>query len=131
MARIEYVINPSVTNGALNHLFAASWPDHTARDFATTLERSLVYVCAFDGERLLGFLNVAWDGGLHAFLLDTTVHPGYRRQGIGLELVRRAVEVARTRDIEWVHVDFAPELRPFYERAGFKPTEAGLIRLPQ
>ena len=44
------------------------------------LARSLTYVAAYDtvggGEQLVGFVNVAWDGGIHAFLLDTTVHPG-------------------------------------------------------
>jgi predicted N-acetyltransferase YhbS len=79
----------------------------------------------------MGFLNVAWDGGCHAFLLDPTVHPDYRRHGIGLELVRRATEAAKARGVEWVHVDFVPELRTFYERAGFAPTSAGLFRVRQ
>jgi hypothetical protein len=43
--------------------------------------------------------------------------------------VELAVEAARERDVEWVHVDFEPHLRPFYARCGFRPTEAGLIRL--
>jgi GNAT superfamily N-acetyltransferase len=62
---------------------------------------------------------------------DPTVHPDYRRRGIGLELVRRAVSVATVRGVEWVHVDFVPELRGFYEKAGFVPTLAGLIRVRQ
>ena len=92
------------------------------------LARSLVYVCACDSERLVGFVYLAWDGGVHAFLLDPTVHPDYRRRGIGRELVRRGVEVARERGLEWVHVDFEPSLARFYAACGFR-TEAGLIRL--
>jgi hypothetical protein len=31
---------------------------------------------------------------------------------------------------EWLHVDFEPELRRFYlDACGFRPTDAGLIRL--
>jgi hypothetical protein len=34
---------------------------------------SLGWVCARDGEVLVGFVNVAWDGVVHAFVLDTMV----------------------------------------------------------
>jgi len=78
---------------------------------------------------LVGFVNVAWDGGCHAFLLDPTVHPDYRRRGIGSELVRRAVEAATVHGVEWVQVDFDRELQRFYEKAGFAPTFAGLIHV--
>lgn len=79
---------------------------------------------------MVGFVNLAWDGGAHAFLLDTTVHPDVRQQGIGRRLVQRAVEVARLRGgVEWLHVDFETHLRGFYERCGFRPTDAGLLNL--
>jgi GNAT superfamily N-acetyltransferase len=131
MARtdIHYLVNPPVANDVLNELFQASWSDHTPRNFAQALQHSLAYVCAFDHDRLIGFVNAAWDGDCHAFLLDPTVHPDYRRQGIGSALVRGAVEAATVRDVEWIHVDFDAELRSFYERAGFVPTLAGLIHV--
>jgi GNAT superfamily N-acetyltransferase len=93
------------------------------------LARSLGYVCAYEGEELVGFVNVAWDGGKHAFLLDTTVRTDMRRRGIGRELVRRAEELAREGGAEWLHVDFEARLRAFYEKCGFRGTEAGLIKL--
>lgn len=38
---------------------------------------SLGWVCArFDGA-LVGFVNVAWDGAAHAFILDTVVEQGF------------------------------------------------------
>jgi ribosomal protein S18 acetylase RimI-like enzyme len=93
------------------------------------LRHSLAYVGAFDGETLVGFVNVAWDGRDHAFILDTRVHPAYRHRGIGRELVRRAAGVARERGCETLHVDYAAELEPFYAACGFTPTAAGLIDL--
>lgn len=78
-----YRISPSVTNEAVNMLFAAAWPDYILKDFEPILSRSLAYICAFQGDWLVGFVNLAWDGGIHAFLLDTTVHPDVRRRGIG------------------------------------------------
>jgi ribosomal protein S18 acetylase RimI-like enzyme len=78
------------------------------------LDRSLAYICAFPGERLVGFVNLAWDGGIHAFILDTTVHPDMRRLGIGSELLKHATAVAHKQGIEWLHVDFEPHLTSFY-----------------
>jgi GNAT superfamily N-acetyltransferase len=130
---IVYQVSPPVDNEALNALWAASWPEHIARDFGPVLRQSLAYVCAYD-ERgpdlaLIGYVNLAWDGGVHAFLLDPTVHPAYRRRGIGTELVRCAAAVARKRGIHWLHVDYVAELERFYRGCGFRHTEAGLIDL--
>lgn len=127
---IEYRVNPPVTNAELDQLYAISWPNHQSPyDFRLELERSLVYVCACSGEELIGFVRLAWDGGVHAFLLDPTVRPDSRHRGIGRSLVDRAVAVARERGMEWVHVDYEPHLREFYRACGFAPTDAGLIRL--
>ena len=125
----DYRISPSVTNTALNELFSASWPDHQYRNFTPERERCFAYVCAYQGDRLVGFVKLAWDGGVHAFMLDTTVHPELRRQGIGRRLVQHALSVARDNGMRWVHVDFEPRLRDFYRGRGFRHTEAGLIDL--
>lgn len=124
-----YRINPPITNEELNGLFGASSPDHYRRDFSDVVEWSLVFVCAYRDGRLIGFVHLAWDGGLHAFLLDPVVHPRYRRRGIGRQLVRRSAAIARSRSVHWLHVDFEPGLRGFYRRCGFRVTEAGVLRL--
>ena len=82
------------------------------------------------GSALVGFVNVAWDGGDHAFLLDTSVRPDRRREGIGTELVRIAARHAADAGCEWLEVDFTEHLAAFYLGAcGFRPSQAGLIRL--
>lgn len=125
---IHYRISPPVGNEELNTLFAETWSGHTWRDFAPILAHSLAYVCAYGGETLVGFVNMASDGGIHAFVLDTTVHPTQQRQGVGRGLVKVAVAEARRHGIEWVHVDYEPALEPFYRTCGFWPTSAGLLR---
>lgn len=128
---ISYHVAPDVSNDDLNALFAAAWPNHQWSDFAPLLRHSLAYVCAYAGDALIGFVYLAWDGGIHAFLLDTTVHPVWQRRGIGCQLVQQATAVARERGIHWLHVDYEPHLDTFYRRCGFQPTLAGLIRLAQ
>jgi GNAT superfamily N-acetyltransferase len=95
-------------------------------------EHSLGWVGARDGNGLLvGFVNVAWDGGDHAFLIDTKTRGSHQRRGIGSAVVRLAVAHAREAACEWLHVDFEPHLRDFYfDACGFRPTEAGLVHLP-
>lgn len=79
---------------------------------------------------LIGFVNVAWDGSDHAFLLDTKTRGDWQHRGIGTEVVRRAAHHAKAAGCEWLHVDFEPELAPFYfDGCGFRSTGAGLIHL--
>jgi len=126
---IGYAVSPAVDSADLNALFEASWERYEPRDFSAILGRSVAWVCAYHGGRLVGFVHAAWDGGVHAFLLDTTVAPAERRTGVGLELVRLLVDACRERGVTWLHVDYEPHLGSFYERAGFARTAAGLIHL--
>ena len=126
---INYQISPAVTNDELNTLFANAWENHKTWNFLPVLEHSLLFVCAYHEKRLIGFVNVAWDGAQHAFILDTTVDKEFRRRGIGTELVKRAAEASKEHGVEWLHVDFEPHLQNFYDQCGFRHTAAGLIRL--
>jgi ribosomal protein S18 acetylase RimI-like enzyme len=120
------------TNLELNELHAEGFGHRTLDDdwVAQVARHSLGWVCARDGDDLVGFVNVPWDGGVHAFVLDTLVAVRARRRGVGARLVALAVEHARAAGCEWLHVDFEDDLAPFYlEACGFTPTPAGLIQL--
>jgi len=123
------LVRTGLTDGQLNALFAAAWPDHTERAFAPLHERSLTWISAWRGGQLVGYVNVATDGGQHAFLLDTTVHPAEQRRGLGRRLVRAAADQAAQAGAGWLHVDYEPHLDGFYRGCGFAPTSAGLLRL--
>jgi len=122
-------LDPFPSNDELNSLWAEAWGDTDERDFGKVLERSLAHVGAYDGQRLVGFVNVASDGGLHAFILDTCVRPTMRRKGIATMLVKEATNAARDRGAMWLHVDFEAHLASFYRGCGFESTDAGLLRL--
>jgi len=95
-----------------------------------TAEHSLGWVTArFDGA-LVGFVNVLWDGFVHAWLQDVMVAGPARHHGVGVRLVGAAQAGASAAKCEWLHVDFDDEHRPFYiEACGFTPSSAGLIAL--
>jgi ribosomal protein S18 acetylase RimI-like enzyme len=126
---IDIVNDPFPSDAALRALWLTAWQNAGPASFQPILQRSLAHIGAFDGSRLVGFVNVAWDGGSHAFILDTCVDEAYRRQGIATQLVRAATKAAKTRGAQWLHVDYEPHLAEFYRGCGFRDTTAGLMSL--
>jgi len=132
---IVYLWRGTFTNVEVNALhaeaFRAPTDDVSERNWSALVERqSLGWVLARDDGRLVGFVNVTWDGLLHAWILDTMVASGARRRGVGKNLVATARAEATHAGCEWLHVDFTDDLRPFYvDACGFTPTSAGLMAL--
>ena len=121
-------------NASVNALHAEAF-DHELLDEdweGRVRVHSLGWVCAYAAaaDGLVGFVNVAWDGGIHAFVIDTMVSARAARRGVGRRLIAVVVAEARAAGCEWLHVDFEDHLRRFYfDACGFGPTNAGLIAL--
>lgn len=129
---IKYEWRGDFGNAALNALHADGFGHPVVQtDWRERLERhSLGWVCAWEDGSLIGFVNVVWDGGVHAFILDTVVARHRRASGIGAALVATAAHEARAAKCEWLHVDFEERLSSFYfDACGFRETTAGLIAL--
>jgi GNAT superfamily N-acetyltransferase len=132
---ISYSWRGEFGNDEINALHAEAFETRVftaaERDWRTLLaQHSLGWVTARDSGRLVGFVNVVWDGFVHAWIQDTMVSSDTRRRGVGTSLVRIAREEATTAGCGFLHVDFNDSLGAFYYRScGFAPTSAGLIRL--
>lgn len=128
---VEYVWCGAFESMEIERLHAEAFGHRVTKyDWQAQLQRSLGWVIARSDKRLVGFVNVAWDGGVHAFILDTMVAIGERRRGIATRLIEQAHMRAREAGCEWLHVDFDDHLDEFYLKAcGFRPTKAGLIDL--
>ena len=127
--RVKFAVDDDVLSDL--HARAFGSPRTGTRPWAERLERhSLSWVGVFAGPTLVGFVHACWDGGAHAFLLDTVVDPGHQRRGIGRRLVATLVAEVTAAGCEWLHVDYEAHLTAFYvDGCGFRPTAAGLVHL--
>jgi hypothetical protein len=85
---ISYEWRGQFTSAEANSLHAGRFEHRVLSDdewdWRGQVERhSLGWVCARDGAELVGFVNVAWDGVVHAFVLDTMVAAGRGGTGSG------------------------------------------------
>lgn len=134
---ITYEWRGSFTNEEVNALHAEAFDtrvfDESEWDWQRlTAEHSLGWVVARNDGELAGFVNVIWDGLVHAWLQDTMVATGSRGRAIGTELVARARAAACAAGCEWLHVDFDSDLDGFYiDACGFTATHGGLISLQE
>ncbi len=129
---IRYSWRGEFTNEALNHLHAEGFQHRLFADdwWGQVTRHSLGWVWAHHNQDLVGFVNVACDGGVHAFVLDTLVADRYRHRGVATEMIRICTKEARGARCEWLHVDFVDPLRAFYfDRCGFETTNGGVIKL--
>lgn len=95
---IAYEWRGDFENTTVNALHAEGF-NHRALDIdwlAQIHQHSLGWVCARRDGELVGFVNVARDGGVHAFILDTVVRGDLRRSGSSTQNPRPAPILRRT-----------------------------------
>lgn len=127
---IYFTINPEVDARAIGDLRAAVGWGRLDQDYPAALAGYWAAVGGFDAAgELAAWCAVISDGVRHAALLDVIVHPRLQRQGIGRELVRRAIAHIQAHGITIIHVDFTPENTQFYERCGFKIGLGGIYEV--
>lgn len=137
MREVQYLWRAEFTNPEMNRLHAEAFEhrvyDESEWDWVGLCnEHSLGWATARLEGRLIGFVNVLWDGLVHAWIQDLMVASDVRRSGIGVQLVDTARNAAKAAGCEWLHVDFEDHLRQFYlDAAGFTPTNGGLIDLTE
>ena len=85
-------------------------------------EQSHILLGAFDGELLVGTVNLAPHGEDSLTLCSLAVHDARRGSGIGAELVRFAHETARVRGYRHIRLMARGNVVAFYEKLGYAPT---------
>src|SRR5688572_8082890 len=122
MSRIAY--RDGFEADAFLRLANRVWPrDYDLGRAREALARSS-NVGAWDGERLIGSVRVLTDGYLFATVPEVLVDPDYQRQGIGRELMRRAVLVS-PRGVLFFGAQ--PQSVGFFERLGCQRGPVGFV----
>jgi GNAT superfamily N-acetyltransferase len=99
-----------------------------ARDYDThkTAEalQSTINVGAWSGDRLVGSVRILTDGYFFSCVPEVMVDPEFRKQGIGRELLRRALEATPGGVL---FLGAQPGNERFYELAGFRRGPTGYV----
>ncbi|HEY2602435.1 MAG TPA: GNAT family N-acetyltransferase [Thermoleophilaceae bacterium] len=97
-----------------------------------TMERLLreaqLVVGIYKDGRQAAFCRVVTDGVAFAYLADVYVHPDFRGRGLGVELVRAAVENGPYSDVRWLLG--TEDAHSLYEKVGFRVPSPRIMERP-
>lgn len=130
MGSLEYRTRPALTNEDLNGLFGRAYNKTMSVDFQRILNQSLTWVAGYDEHGLRAWINVAWDGFVHAFLVDRTAADD-SDGAIRSELVRVAIEAIR-RDhptVLKIHTDCRSDETLWLGGLGLQELPGGIVVL--
>jgi GNAT superfamily N-acetyltransferase len=86
--------------------------------------KSTINVGAWSGNRLVGSVRVLSDGYFFSTVPEVMVDPEFRKQGIGRELLRRALDAAPGGVL---FLGAQPGNERFFETAGFRRGPTGYV----
>ena len=86
------------------------------------LANSGTVISAWDGDLLVGLINLLDDGELTAYAHYLLIRPEYQHKGLGRELLSRVKEKYKNY-LYLVLIAENKELVSFYEKQGFRATE--------
>lgn len=86
--------------------------------------QSWCVVSAYKGEQLVGTGRIVSDGIINGYLCGVIVHPDFRSQGIGKEIIRRLVEKGNEANL---HIQMFSEDKNilYYKKLGFEVFATG------
>ena len=117
---IEYKDTKEFTAEELERLFlSVKWSSGAYPDrLVVALRNSDTVLSAWDGQRLVGLINVLDDSIMTAYIHYLLVDPEYQGHGIGRELTRRVLD--RYKDYLRILLVSYEDGVAFYESLGFK-----------
>lgn len=117
----------------LQRLFqlAAFWAgERCLDDWATAIAHSDPIISVWDHDQLIGFARATSDGIYRAMIWDVVIHPDYRGQGLGRQLVQTLLAHPHMQRVERVYLSTTHQQR-FYEQIGFVQNASTTMVLTQ
>lgn len=88
---------------------------------------SYYHIAAYDGDKLIGYIDCVSNGVTDAYIQDLMVDPLYQGKGIGSELMNKMIDFLKEQHIYIISVIFDESLKSFYERFGFNTMLSGQL----
>jgi GNAT superfamily N-acetyltransferase len=120
-------LNDKVHDSEIEVLRTSLGWDNTTGPFSEIRKGLFAHFTARKDGKLIGFIDILSDGIADAFLQDLMVHPDYQNNGIGSEIMKRAIGFIKSKNIKCIQVTFQDHLLSFYEKFGFYIFKAGII----
>lgn len=102
---------------------SVGWGRDDRATVETALKNTLYAVCAYDGERIVGFGRLIGDGAMFLYVQDVMVVPEYQSRKIGTELMNRIMKaVADCKAVSpglRAYLGASKGKEKFYEKFGF------------
>lgn len=118
----NYPVAVSDLTALYNSVLWTAYTDYPDK-MAKLLPGSLWYMAALDGDRLVGIIRVVGDDCSILYIQDILVDPDYQHQGIGTELVGRALKRFSHIRQSVLITDNDPKTMSFYSSLGMKPID--------
>ena len=104
---------------------SVGWSEIEAKLASKTVENALFIVTAICEGKTIGLTRVSGDGGYVVFITDVIVQPDYQNQGIGKQLMAKAMDFIKETFLEkgqnvFVNLMSAKGRESFYEKFGFE-----------
>ena len=101
---LEYKTNPGASPESIAALRrSVGWGGMEA-ELRNPALRDYLQIACYDGDELVGFLDVVSNGVTDAYIQDVMVRPDYQGKGIGTELMNRAINRLKADHIYMVSV---------------------------
>jgi ribosomal protein S18 acetylase RimI-like enzyme len=122
---LKYEIKADVRPEQIAELRKAVGWNGMVNSYKKSLSYSYFYICCFDGNNLVGFLDVVSNRITDAYIQDVIVNPNYQRKGIGTKLMNMAIDKIKHDGVYAISVLFDEKLVSFYKKFGFYIMMAG------
>lgn len=116
---MRYEFSPQVSPEEISELRKSVGWNSMKECYKNSLKQSYFYICCYEGDKLIGFLDVVSNKVTDAYIQDLMVNPEYQGKGIGTNLMNMAITKLKEDRIYMISVLFDEALLPFYKRFGF------------
>jgi ribosomal protein S18 acetylase RimI-like enzyme len=122
---VEYKIKCDIDPKQISDLRKSVGWNGMLDSYKKSLLNSYFYICCFNNNELIGFLDVVSNGITDAYIQDVIVKPSFQGKGIGKKLMDMAIEKLTQDGVHTISVLFNESNIGFYKKFNFDIMMAG------